>query len=474
MSRRRAAARLAFLILAFSSVIALLGTSLQLYLDYSTDQQLLEAQLAEITEVELPSLATSLWVSDQEQIALQLSGILHLPHVERVAITGPDGPIAGVGVRRSRNIISRAFSIRYRYKGEDRDLGTLEVAAGLDAIQNRILHRVLVILVTQGVKTFLVSAFILFVFQFLITRHLESMAKHVRELKPERWGAPLVLDRRRVDGAAGDELDEVAEAINALRENLSESYRALALANQELERAVGMRDEFISIASHELNTPLTSLMLAVQGLVAGTIPTTPEALARTFAVIDRQTRRLKGLIEELLSVSRIQSGHMAIELAEVDLSALTREVAATFADQLARANCVLSLRAEAPVVGRWDRSQLERVVANLLSNAIKFGAGKPIALSVEAAVGIAQLGRLTIEDHGIGIPPDRLPHIFDRFERAVSAREFGGLGLGLYIVREIIQQLGGTVTVYSVVGVGSTFTVELPLAGPTTPSDRTP
>jgi signal transduction histidine kinase len=123
----------------------------------------------------------------------------------------------------------------------------------------------------------------------------------------------------------------------------------------------------------------------------------------------------------------------------------------------------LKLRIEGQVEGLWDRSRLEQVVTNLLSNAAKFGAGKAIELSAERE---RDLARLVVRDHGIGIEPDQLPFIFDRLKRGVSARKYGGLGLGLHIVHEIVTRLGGTVQVESRVGVGAKFTVELPCAGP--------
>ncbi len=224
-----------------------------------------------------------------------------------------------------------------------------------------------------------------------------------------------------------------------------------------------MRDEFLAIASHELYTPVTSLQLLVQGLRTGTIPASPETLSRTFGVAERQTKKLTRLIDELLNVSRIQRSGLALKLATVDLAAVTREVTQRFEDELARAGSALVLHAEAPVRGLWDRDRLEQVVTNLVSNAAKFGAGKPIEITVEEAGGTA---RLIVTDHGIGIAPGRLSRIFDRFERAVSPRQYGGLGLGLYIVREIAQALGGSVRVESQVGLGSTFTLELPCEGP--------
>jgi predicted ATPase/signal transduction histidine kinase len=232
-----------------------------------------------------------------------------------------------------------------------------------------------------------------------------------------------------------------------------------ALLYRSSQEAVALRDEFLSVASHELRTPIHSLQLIVQGLTRGVVSPSPEHVARAFGVAERQVGRLTRLIDELLEVSRIQAGRLAFQLEKVDLGALVGEVVAQFDVELARSRCALNVRADPAVVGMWDRSKLEQVVANLLSNAIKFGAGKPIEIRVEKPS--PDTARIVVADHGIGIPPERLPRVFERFERAVSAREYGGLGLGLYIVRSVVQGLGGTVEVASEPGVGSVFTVTL-------------
>ncbi|MBN1209986.1 MAG: AAA family ATPase [Myxococcaceae bacterium] len=227
----------------------------------------------------------------------------------------------------------------------------------------------------------------------------------------------------------------------------------------EAQEAIRLRDEFLTIAAHELYTPITSLMLTVQGLQKHAGATLPEAVARASRNVERQTQRLKGLIGELLDVSRIQAGRLHLQREEMDLAEVARGVAERFGDTLRQAHCPFLLRADTPVVGRWDRLRLEQVITNLLSNAAKFGAGKPIELSVGARDGTALL---VVRDHGIGIAPDSLPRIFGRFERAVSTSKYGGLGLGLFIVREIVSALGGEVGVESTVGYGTTFTVKLP------------
>jgi signal transduction histidine kinase len=235
-------------------------------------------------------------------------------------------------------------------------------------------------------------------------------------------------------------------------------------ASQEALRA---RSEFLTVASHELNTPLTSLTLAIQStrraILSGR-PIEPHAATRALDLVARQGVRLTRLVNDLLDVSRLDARRLELELTDVDLGALVREVVGRFEADLAQSRCSVSIRDDAPVVGRWDRSRIDRVVTNLLGNALKFGAGKPIEISLGAEHGVA---RLAVRDHGIGVDPEQCGRIFGRFERAVSERHYGGLGLGLYISRRIVDDHGGSIRCESRPGAGSTFTVELPCAGPT-------
>ncbi|MDC3958888.1 sensor histidine kinase [Polyangium jinanense] len=241
---------------------------------------------------------------------------------------------------------------------------------------------------------------------------------------------------------------------------------AISIDNARLYRdaqaAVRLRDEILSIASHELNTPIASLQLDVQTLKRGSAQS-GDPLPPSLTRVERQVKKLARLIQELLDVTRITTGRLHLQIEDVDLPAVVRDVTERFTEDLSRAACPLTLHAEPAMVGRWDHIRLEQVVTNLVSNAIKFGSGRPIEIWVGEADGMA---RLTVRDHGIGIPPDRLPYIFERFERAVSSRAYAGLGLGLYIVRSIVEALGGSIRVESTLGSGTMFTVELPRAGP--------
>jgi signal transduction histidine kinase len=145
---------------------------------------------------------------------------------------------------------------------------------------------------------------------------------------------------------------------------------------------------------------------------------------------------------------------------EMDLAAITREATEQFTAELERAGSKLQVIAEAPVVGRWDSLRIAQVVTNLMSNACKYGGGKAIEVTVERA---GERGLLRVRDHGIGIEPEQLDRIFEVFARAVSPRNYGGLGLGLYITRQVVEAHGGTIRVQSELGAGTTFVVELPL-----------
>jgi signal transduction histidine kinase len=234
---------------------------------------------------------------------------------------------------------------------------------------------------------------------------------------------------------------------------------------EQAREAVRVRDDFLSVASHELKTPITSLTAALQILQRaadrGSLgDIAPERVRRMLDVVDSQAKRLVKLVNELLDVSRLSEGRLQLDLEDVDLADIVREVVERFREEIVLAQCTLDLDVPAHVVGWWDRSRLEQVVTNLLSNALKYGMGTEVRISVEAD---AAQARLVVADRGIGIAPEYLPHIFGRFERAVSAKEYSGVGLGLYIVREIVAALHGTVGVASERGSGATFTVELPL-----------
>jgi len=237
----------------------------------------------------------------------------------------------------------------------------------------------------------------------------------------------------------------------------------LGAAIAERNRAVDARDEFLSIASHELRTPLTALSLHLQALFrrlqgTGKGPSREE-MQQAVESANRLLSRLAKLISELLEVSRVAAGRLQLTREQVDLLALVRESLLRLERPLADADCRVELQADGTLTGHWDPDRLDQVVDNLISNAAKYGAGKPVV------VRLRDLGErvvLEVADRGIGIDRADQARVFERFERAVSRRRFGGFGLGLWIARRVVEAHGGTLTLESELGHGSTFTVNLP------------
>jgi signal transduction histidine kinase len=236
----------------------------------------------------------------------------------------------------------------------------------------------------------------------------------------------------------------------------------------ELQKALAIRDEFLGIASHELRTPLTSLKLHLQMISRnvkkqGLQSIAPARFEKMLDTANRQVENLTKLISDLMDVSRIAGGKLILEPEEMDLVVMLQEVAEYFSEHLATAECRLVLRAPEPLIGLWDRQRVQQVVVNLISNALKYGPGAPIEVEAVRSGGIA---RLSVRDGGIGIAIEDQERIFERFERAVHGKDsVSGLGLGLFIVKQIVVALGGCIEVESKLGRGSTFTVELPLKG---------
>jgi signal transduction histidine kinase len=233
---------------------------------------------------------------------------------------------------------------------------------------------------------------------------------------------------------------------------------------EQAQQAVQARSEFLSIASHELKTPITSLKLQLQLARSRLDPEKglappPEKMAKTLDASLVQINRLVGLIENLLDVSRIEAGKISYSLERRNFTALVKEVVERYGEQFEGMEFPVVFSGEDGLDVLCDVFRIEQVVVNLLSNAIKYGGGKEIRVSTTLHKGAV---RLEVRDLGIGIDPKLTGRIFDRFERVVVNRDISGLGLGLYISKQIVLGHHGRIGVESRLGEGSTFFVELP------------
>lgn len=233
---------------------------------------------------------------------------------------------------------------------------------------------------------------------------------------------------------------------------------------KDLEAALLARDEFLSVASHELRTPLTSILLQSQmldrSLVLGTF--SRDKGSSINGVIEHQVKRISRLVDDMLDISRIRTGKLTLNKQPTDMKVIVSDTIEKLANDFKKGKIktpTVSITTEL-TFGSWDNMRIEQVMINLLSNAVKYGKGFPIAVLISSVNSSLQV---KVSDQGLGIEESFKEVIFDRFERAISSNEVSGLGLGLYISKQIIESHGGKIWVESRVGKGSDFIFELPL-----------
>jgi PAS domain S-box-containing protein len=255
--------------------------------------------------------------------------------------------------------------------------------------------------------------------------------------------------------------------ILAMAVDVTAQVKALQKAEEKerkLEEALIARDQFLSIASHELKTPLTSLKLQAQ-LTLRSLHMDREITSQRQKMMAHQTSELVGrltrLIDDMLDVSRIKTGKLKLDKSEHDLGDIVREVVLQMSVLFEAAHLPIpSIKVDQKLIGHWDRFRLEQVIGNLLTNAIRYGCGKPVEISISS---FEKTVLISVKDYGYGIAQEDLKRIFDSFERAINSSEVSGLGLGLFISKEIVESHSGKIWVESELEKGSTFHVSLPL-----------
>ncbi|MEX5746870.1 ATP-binding protein [Massilia sp. X63] len=261
-------------------------------------------------------------------------------------------------------------------------------------------------------------------------------------------------------------------ALERSRQEQETLLRELNQTQEELQRSLRMRDEFMSLVAHELRTPLNTLFLEAQmrslqlkrGTLGAINPDQFEAMIRRD---ERQIKSMIRLIDDMLDVSRMRSGQLSIRPGQVQLMDLLERVVSDLSLQASATGCKLSLNPHPPVEGCWDEFRIEQVVVNLLTNALRYGGGQPVEVSVQYA---GDTVSIHVRDEGKGIAPSDLERIFEPYERGARNGEPKGLGLGLYISRQLAISHGGELRVTSKPGEGSTFTLVLPTCRQTEPA----
>ena len=255
------------------------------------------------------------------------------------------------------------------------------------------------------------------------------------------------------------------EALEQSRREQEALLNQLQITQGELEQAVRMRDDFMSIVAHEVRTPLNGLILETQlrKMHLARDNAAPFTLDKMHAMVDRDERQIKSLIrliEDMLDVSRIRTGKLSIRPSRFDLTQLVANLLHNFAPQVEAAECSISFIAEQPVEGHWDEFRIEQVISNLLTNALRYGGKGLIEVRVYSQDGQA---RVEVRDRGIGISEENQQRIFQQFERVSAKTVVAGLGLGLFISEQIVAAHGGSISVESRINEGALFRVCLPL-----------
>lgn len=253
--------------------------------------------------------------------------------------------------------------------------------------------------------------------------------------------------------------------IKEKEDKLKSIIKSEKAAKEEALEAIKARDEFLSIATHELKTPLTTITLRIQSTIDSILNQSlasfsGEKLMSSLTIAQEQTNRLQKLIKDLLNFSLIARGKLELELKEVDLNEIVKSTIDRFEDQLNLAGCSLKFETQGGIKGFWDQVRLEQAISNLLTNAMKYGEGEPIEVEVKKE---GEKARMIISDKGIGIDPKLQKNIFERFKRGTKDGKFQGLGVGLFIVKQIVEAHEGKVSVKSKLGKGSKFVIELPI-----------
>ena len=464
------ARRFVVALVLFSSAITAVITVGELYLDYRTDIQGIGERIESIRAVYLPSLTESVWVAERSHVQSQLDGLLHLGDIEYVGIDVGGRTTWSAGARKSSRHIEKSIPLIRTYRGRGVSIGELHVVASVDNVLDRLWSKLVVMLVSNGIKTFLVMIFALILFQTMVGRHLEHLSGYLRRVgKNLADMGELRLDRIDTGRWRPDALDHVVHAVNAMRQNIRASHAEIHALNEMLEHRVRERtaelamanaelESFAYAASHDLRAPLRGIAGYSRLLTYDHAEALgPEGLSH-LNNITGATRQMTQVIDDLLNLSRISG--TAVARTEVDLSDMARTIAADLQrhepDRRAEWQIQDGIRVMA------DRGLIRLALENLLGNAFKYTRGAVPARIELGATTIENGVEFFVRDNGAGFNMAYADKLFQPFQRLHRQDEFEGTGVGLATVSRIVQRHGGRVRGSSETGKGATFYVFLP------------
>ena len=490
------ARRLAFLIVFASSVIALLITAAQLYLEFKRDVGYIHDRFTQVEEAYLPSIVQNVWVVDPARLDTLLEGIDRLPDFEFAEVRVDGKPFASSGKRPVSAELIRQFPLTYEYRGQVLDIGQLEVGASLDGPIRRTWERLWFVLLLNALKTALVAALIFLLVRRMITQPLQRIAGQARRLAAGDLAQPLTLPVTRLS-AGDDEIHGLAGDLDEMRQKLMQRQASLEAMNRELEAAVQEREaaleqirqahdeirklneelearvrqrtaqlevanadleSFSYSVSHDLRAPLRAIDGFAGILAEDYAPRLDDEGRRLLRVVGDNANKMSRLIGDILNFSR--AGRQEMTILPIDMNALVREVWQGLEPQREDRQVELRLGELPPASG--DIAAIRQVWQNLLANALKFTRGRaPAVIEVGGETAAAEL-LYHVRDNGAGFDQAQVAKIFVPFQRLHEAGKFEGSGIGLAIVKRFVAMHGGRVWAEGKPDAGACFGFALP------------
>jgi len=435
---------------------------IQLYVDYSTEVDIIESEIQKIQDTHVKSLKIFLWDTNYEAVSILLDSILQISEIEYIDIKLESKIIVKTGHRISKKILNYSYPITYQEAPFNTFLGDLNIVVSLESVQDRIKDRFFIILGTNAIKTFVMSLFILLIFQMLVTRHLNDMANYASSMDFKKLDDVLNLSKGK--RKKQDEIDVVANSLNEMRRRLRSSYLDLESQNNKLLRLDQLKDQFLANTSHELKTPLTGIVGIIDIIQEKLFEITDPKINQYLSLINSSAKKLLHLVNDILDFSKLKHEKLRLNQQPLDLKVVGDIVISLNQILLAGKSIQIenAIPENLPLVS-VDENRIQQIFHNLISNAIKYTQKGNIKLSAQVDKDRVQV---SVKDSGIGIALEHHETIFNSFEQVDGSlgRKHEGIGLGLAITRKLVQNHGGEISVVSGRGEGSEFIFDLPIA----------